>query len=423
MKRLLKYLFITFAILLFTISNVFPIRGEGWQWKKEWHDDYYTNRLTKNTDYIIIAASKGVVKLNKTDNTFYNASNEYLIDEECRITAILAQGNDTLYYSDGYYGPRLFDGNTTKNYYSPINERGDNYSYSLALDSSNDIWINFTGHFSKPTEFNIFPINQPYIIHDAIYGAPIAVIMDMAFDSKGNLWMATYGLFFQAVYFQSQQESSTTTDVIRGGEKEATSIVVDFDDNIWLTSDDGIHYYNQETGRDSILTNATNPTIPATQFYANDIDNEGNIWFSSSTILMKYNGAEFTTYTCDGYEEARAILCDEDIVWVLLKSDKLLKFQNNEFETIDLSPAVTGIEESIAEESNTKAYVSNGVLYIENDEGINTVTVYDAMGRVLLTPNPSPVERGATNAQIELPSALKGVIMVKVNNEIVKVMI
>ena len=415
MKRLLKYLFITFAILLFTISNVFPIRGEGWQWKKEWHDDYYTNRLTKNTDCIIIAASKGVVKLNKTDNTFYNASNEYLIDEECRITAILAQGNDTLYYSDGYYGPRLFDGNTTKNYYSPINERGDNYSYSLALDSSNDIWINFRGHFSRPTEFNIFPINQPYIIHDAIYGAPIAVIMDMAFDSKGNLWMATYGLFFQAVYFQSQQERSTT-DVISGGEKEATSIVVDFDDNIWLTSDDGIHYYNQETDRDSILTNATNPTIPATQFYANDIDNEGNIWFSSSTILMKYNGAEFTTYTCDGYEEARAILCDEDIVWVLLKSDKLLKFQNNEFETIDLSPAVTGIEESIAEVSNTRAYVSNGVLYIENAEGINSVTVYDAMGRVI-----SSGTYNNSSVQISLPSTLKGVIMVKVNNEVVKV--
>ena len=79
-----------------------------------------------------------------------------------------------------------------------------------------------------------------------------------------------------------------------------------------------------------------------------------------------------------------------------------------------------GVEEHVAEESNTKAYVSNGVLYIENAEGINSVTVYDAMGRNL-TPNPSPVERGATNAQIELPSAIKGVIMVKVNNEVVKV--
>ena len=81
----------------------------------------------------------------------------------------------------------------------------------------------------------------------------------------------------------------------------------------------------------------------------------------------------------------------------------------------------SGINETPKEESNTKAYVSDGVLYIENSEGINTVTVYDAMGRTLLTSNPSAIEREATYTQIELPSALKGVIMVKVNNEVVKV--
>ena len=89
-------------------------------------------------------------------------------------------------------------------------------------------------------------------------------------------------------------------------------------------------------------------------------------------------------------------------------------------EGVNPESVLQGVEESTAEVSNTKAYVSDGVLYIENSEGINSVTVYDAMGRNL-TPNPSPVERGATNAQIELPSAIKGVIMVKVNNEVVKV--
>ncbi|MBQ3576528.1 MAG: hypothetical protein IJA28_03825, partial [Coprobacter sp.] len=86
----------------------------------------------------------------------------------------------------------------------------------------------------------------------------------------------------------------------------------------------------------------------------------------------------------------------------------------------DFSDGVlSGIKEDITD-TQSKAYVSDGVLYIENAEGVNTVTVYDAMGRNL-TPNPSPVERGATNAQIELPSAIKGVIIVKVNNEVVKV--
>ena len=100
-------------------------------------------------------------------------------------------------------------------------------------------------------------------------------------------------------------------------------------------------------------------------------------------------------------------------VWYTLKS---FHYKGKQFYPTEES----GINESTAEINNTKAYVSNGVLYIENAEGINTVTVYDAMGRNL-TPNLFAVEKGATNAQIELPSTLKGVIMVKVNNEVVKV--
>ena len=102
-------------------------------------------------------------------------------------------------------------------------------------------------------------------------------------------------------------------------------------------------------------------------------------------------------------------------VWYTLKS---FHYKGKQFYPTEES----GINETPKEVSNTKAYVSNGVLYIENADGINSVAVYDAMGRNL-TPNPSPVERGATNAQIELPSAIKGVIMVKVNNEVVKVSI
>ncbi|MBE6299267.1 MAG: hypothetical protein E7083_02890 [Bacteroidales bacterium] len=78
----------------------------------------------------------------------------------------------------------------------------------------------------------------------------------------------------------------------------------------------------------------------------------------------------------------------------------------------------SGINESIADTPKTKAYVSNGVLYIENAEGINSVTVYDAMGRVI-----SSGTYNNSSVQISLPSTLKGVIMVKVNNEVVKVSI
>jgi hypothetical protein len=82
-----------------------------------------------------------------------------------------------------------------------------------------------------------------------------------------------------------------------------------------------------------------------------------------------------------------------------------------------LSPAVTGIEESITEVNKSKAFVSNEMLNIENAEGINLVVVYDATGKVITSVNAN----GATSLQIALPSNTKGVLLVKVNNEIIKV--
>lgn len=82
----------------------------------------------------------------------------------------------------------------------------------------------------------------------------------------------------------------------------------------------------------------------------------------------------------------------------------------------------SGIKEDIVD-VQTKAYVSNGVLYVKSNEEITNISIYDTMGRNILTTNPSPVERGATNAQIDLPQDIKGVIIVKINNEVMKVKI
>ncbi|MBE6299399.1 MAG: LamG domain-containing protein [Bacteroidales bacterium] len=85
-------------------------------------------------------------------------------------------------------------------------------------------------------------------------------------------------------------------------------------------------------------------------------------------------------------------------------------------EGVNPESVLQGVEEHVAEVSNTRAYASNGVLYIENAEGVNTVTVYDAMGRVITSGT-----YNSSSVQIQLPATLKGVAMVKVNNEVVKV--
>ena len=84
---------------------------------------------------------------------------------------------------------------------------------------------------------------------------------------------------------------------------------------------------------------------------------------------------------------------------------------------VDSESVIQGTEENNIAESNAKAFISNETLIIENAEGINSVVVYDAMGRVITSTNAN----GATSTQIALPSTIKGVLIVKVNNEVVKV--
>ena len=56
-------------------------------------------------------------------------------------------------------------------------------------------------------------------------------------------------------------------------------------------------------------------------------------------------------------------------------------------------------------------------IFIKNEEGINSIVVYDAMGKVIITATPT----GVTSAQITLPSNTKGILIAKVNNEVIKV--
>ena len=86
-------------------------------------------------------------------------------------------------------------------------------------------------------------------------------------------------------------------------------------------------------------------------------------------------------------------------------------------EGVNPESVLQGIEESTTEVSKTKAFVQNKILNIENTEGIDSVVVYDAMGKVITSTNAN----GATSTQITLPSNTKGVLIVKVNDEVIKV--
>ncbi|MBR5533026.1 MAG: hypothetical protein IKU59_06955 [Bacteroidales bacterium] len=415
----MKQIFILALFILIT-HNVFSKQS----YNMPWVDEYYSNRMSKYDVNLLIATSKGIIKYNDVNKEIYNVSENLgtCADEQIIMISVtpnnyilytVAPSAEYLYYEDSK-GVYIFDGEETKLYeayfYGNLLS-----SLSCSYDKSNSLWITSRG--------NIFPANIDNIEYPFYYSVPdnmssavLCSITDTQFDSKDNLWIAIYGDYNHLLCLKKGE--SLISKILIGGEKNISSIAIDKNDNVWFAIEDGIHCYNQITGKDSIMTNVTNPNIPATQFYANDTDDIGNIWFSSSTTLMKYDGTDFTTYTCPDYNEARSILCDGDIVWILLKDDKLLKFQNNEFETIDLTPAVMGISETVIDANKTKAYIANGVLNIEKEEGITSVEVYNSLGTPLFRREAGGED---TSIQIPLPATLNGVIIVNVNNEVVKV--
>ncbi|MBQ3556013.1 MAG: hypothetical protein IJA09_07350 [Bacteroidales bacterium] len=374
-------------------------------------DTCASSRITDLGDSLIIATSNTIVSFDKNEYSvkiarWYSENNR--LSSPPLSTTIDEEGK--IWYSD-MYSLYCVDQESCSTDVYPF----DNilfYSYSIQNSSNGDIWIGGARNFYiRKSDGEMKKLTNPF---DGLN--TISVMSNIEEDSEGNMWMSitSYGAF-SGYNIVCYDKSYNHTVVSTKNNDQVHTIQIDKNDNVWFASSEGISCINKDKSS-TVYSYNDYPEFGNDFYVASSKDNEGNIWFSSSTTLMKYNGAEFTTYTCSDYKEACSILCDGDIVWVLLKNDKLLKFQNNEFETIDLSPAVTGIEESTAEVSNTKAYFSNGVLYIENVEGVNSVEIYDTTGKIITSET-----YNNASAQIPLPTTLKGVIMVKVNNEVVKV--
>ena len=89
-------------------------------------------------------------------------------------------------------------------------------------------------------------------------------------------------------------------------------------------------------------------------------------------------------------------------------------------EGVNPESVLQGIEENVISDNKTKAYIANGVLNIEKEEGITSVEVYNSLGTPLFRREAGGED---TSIQIPLPATLKGVIIVKVNNEVMKMML
>lgn len=165
---------------------------------------------------------------------------------------------------------------------------------------------------------------------------------------------------------------------------------------------DKVQFYNKALSQAEIIESMTAPLL------------------NDASLLGYWDFEDGCTTDADGFMLADNGSVKSAIYKILTSSNLSVGTEIQPFvfgEGVNPESVIQGVEESIADTPNTKVFVSNEMLNIENAEGINSVVVYDAMGKVITSVNAN----GATSTQIALPSTIKGVIMVKVDSEVIKV--
>lgn len=337
---------------------------------------YRSNRIVNDNDYLWVASKLGLVHYEKATSACRLISNQGLsIDKNATILGIEKDKNGILWIGSKEHGVYATNGRSTIHYNAPDNKYGPiTYCYAFAFDSENAPWAGGAKFYTDFTgeKIHLIPENQSAV------GTENCVIMDMAFDSKGNLWMATdYGDYAQLICHKKGTDNATV--VLSGS--VATSLSIDRNDNIWFVSDDGIHCYVQDTNIDTIYKYKERPDIPWTTYTACDIDQDGNIWFVASHYLLKYDGNKFKYYNCYGFDKAQSIICDGTVIWVYGDNDEIYRFENDKFSLINIKDELNGMINSKSNNNDFNITLfDGGDIHITGSSEIFRVDVYNVAG-------------------------------------------
>ncbi|MEG1642968.1 MAG: T9SS type A sorting domain-containing protein [Bacteroidales bacterium] len=377
MKRL-----ITILSVLFTIFSV--------QAENELLLDYYPNRIVNGDDFLWIANNKELLQYDKKTAAVslapFSLPDDGFIDPESdKPYCLFVDAESNLWIAKR---STLYTYNVKDLSLHAVSTKFPNYWICTALTTApnNQIWgIVYNGFLvisESGREIN-YQSNPYYTTNSSQkLSKPSAV----KFDSAGNLWIAnSEGVGYKCSIGYKKSGTDSYVTILDAMDITCNSIIIDKAGNPWFACSDGIRSYNVADGsmKDSFKTRDGTPIdIPYT---AVDIDREGNLWFSSSHNLLKYDGKNFTSYTCEAYKDARSILCDGNIVWIYTKNNKLLKFENDNFSISSLYVNPAGIKTEAELLQQIKAYISSGNLYVSGNTEITHIEVCDISGKQIIS--------------------------------------
>ncbi len=169
---------------------------------------------------------------------------------------------------------------------------------SMARDKAGNIWLlSYSGLFKIDTAKNITKVSLPIngLTKNNEYPSDIKI------DGRGHVWIITttsrlYDLDPNTGIYKTWISDKVILPV--RNDLMRTVIALDSSNNIWITSNTGVQYFNRKTGKFSVFNSGVKKELEHTLANHLIVDSYGTLWIGSSTSgLIKYeNKAQLNSY-------------------------------------------------------------------------------------------------------------------------------
>lgn len=314
-------------ICLFLYNN--SLLSQNPEWKNYTNGDKVFDILD-NDQFLWIGTWGGLVKLNKNteQTTFYNRANSGIPDNH--ILSLAIDSSNNVWLGTKYYGVGKFNINSENCIVYHMNNSNlpfDQWNTEIEVDSTGNVWIGSLRWISKFDGKN-------WVTHETGNPlAPFTSINDIYSDTEGNTWIgASWGL--------GKFEDDNIIEKYDGFDKEIHVIQEDTENLIWV----GTHYNGlfKYDGIDWAVYDTTNSGIPSNNIYDMKFDNDENLWIATGNGLVKFDGTNwivFNTNNSDLPEDAILSLeIDKDgIIWIGFFNYGLMKYDGVNWKKYNLS--------------------------------------------------------------------------------------
>lgn len=284
-------------------------------------EDYYSNRIANDKDYLWIASHQGLIHYEKATGVSVKSNALLSLPDTTKFLSVYKDRNDDLWVCGRHKEVMHYDGQQIE-YYATNYHKVPVYPflrhcYTMSFDNENNPYLGAS--YKVYCQFAFSEEDQKYyhgksIAQGWLSSAPLS--MDLARNSKDELALLSSRTEYNDAYVTCVNSYLNYIGSYTLSYCYASSLIADRSDKFWIASNNGIYCIDNETREVQLYSHRTHPEIPEGWYVASDIDDDGNLWFSATDFLLRYDGSIFTRFSCDGYNEARSILCDGKKVWI-----------------------------------------------------------------------------------------------------------